>query len=122
VGTVDMIGSRLLFSGYGNGPNRAAQHAALLGHGVLVVNDEAHLTPSLAGLLRKLENLQTERLKPSVTIRLSATHPSSGCGPESLEEDGEEPLFQRSFEAANGLDIQPVSTARLPVCRWSNRR
>jgi len=41
VGTVDMIGSRLLFSGYGDGPYWAARHAGLLGHDALIINDEA---------------------------------------------------------------------------------
>lgn len=107
VGTVDMIGSRLLFSGYGDSRYWSGQHAGLLGHDALVINDEAHLTPALAGLLRKLENVQSKTLKPFVTIRLSATHPSSTCWPESLGKDREDLRFRAGYEAPKGLDISP---------------
>lgn len=43
VGTVDMIGSRLLFSGYGVGFKGKPLHARFLGQDVLLVHDESHL-------------------------------------------------------------------------------
>jgi CRISPR-associated endonuclease/helicase Cas3 len=112
VGTVDMIGSRLLFSGYGDPPYWAAQHAGLLGHDVLIVNDEAHLTPAFAALLQKLDAAQHERLKPFKTIRLSATHPGGKCWPDSLEEDRADTQFCNSYEANKGLEIRTVSRAK----------
>lgn len=51
VGTVDMIGSRLLFSGYGVGFKGRPLHAGFLGQDVLVVHDEAHLEPAFQVLL-----------------------------------------------------------------------
>lgn len=51
VGTVDMIGSRLLFSGYCTGFKTKPLHAGLLGQDVLLVHDEAHLEPSFQRLL-----------------------------------------------------------------------
>jgi hypothetical protein len=41
-----MIGSRLLFSGYGAGTSyRRAQGTGLIGYNSLIVHDEAHLSP-----------------------------------------------------------------------------
>lgn len=50
-GTVDMIGSRLLFSGYGCGFKTRPLHAGFLGQDALIVHDEAHLEPAFQELL-----------------------------------------------------------------------
>src|SRR5262249_58507998 len=46
IGTVDMIGSRLLFSGYGVSRRMRPFQACLIGQDALIVPDEAHLTPA----------------------------------------------------------------------------
>ena len=48
VGTVDMIGSRLLFGGYRTGRWQRSRHAGLIGWDALLVHDEAHLSRSLS--------------------------------------------------------------------------
>ncbi len=58
VGTVDMIGSRLLFSGYGIGFKSKPLHAGFLGQDVLLVHDEAHLEPAFQRLLIDIEEQQ----------------------------------------------------------------
>jgi CRISPR-associated endonuclease/helicase Cas3 len=50
-GTVDMIGSRLLFSGYGCGFKSRPLHAGFLGQDALLVHDEAHLEKPFQDLL-----------------------------------------------------------------------
>lgn len=57
-GTVDMIGSRLLFSGYGIGRAARPLHAGFLGQDSLLIHDEAHLEPAFQQLIEKIEEQQ----------------------------------------------------------------
>jgi CRISPR-associated endonuclease/helicase Cas3 len=57
-GTVDIIGSRLLFSGYGIGFKTKPLHAGFLGQDVLLVHDEAHLEPAFQALVVAVEKEQ----------------------------------------------------------------
>jgi CRISPR-associated endonuclease/helicase Cas3 len=60
-GTVDMIGSRLLFSGYGAGFKGKPLHAGFLGQDALLVHDEAHLEPAFQKLIEQIQLEQRER-------------------------------------------------------------
>ncbi|OFW34485.1 MAG: hypothetical protein A3G76_16840 [Acidobacteria bacterium RIFCSPLOWO2_12_FULL_65_11] len=59
-GTVDMIGSRLLFSGYRAGFKAKPLYAGFLGQDALLVHDEAHLEPAFQQLLTTIEREQRE--------------------------------------------------------------
>lgn len=82
IGTVDMIGSRLLFSGYGDGKYKRPLHAGLLGQDAWVVLDEAHLTPAFAELLQSIrrEQQRLPKLAPWHVSLLSATPRVSDVG------------------------------------------
>jgi CRISPR-associated endonuclease/helicase Cas3 len=79
-GTVDMLGSRLLFSAYRIGFKSRPHHAGLLGHDTLLIHDEAHLEPAFQRLLKQIvaeqcsprtgDSDKSRRLK---VIELSAT-------------------------------------------------
>jgi CRISPR-associated endonuclease/helicase Cas3 len=76
VGTVDMIGSKLLFRGYGDGRWKLPLHAGLLGEDALFVHDEAHLSSAFGRLLRDVERLRSTcgaPLRPWAVMELSAT-------------------------------------------------
>jgi CRISPR-associated endonuclease/helicase Cas3 len=53
-----MIGSRLLFSGYGIGFKGKPLHAGFLGQDALLVHDEAHLEPAFQELIKRIEDEQ----------------------------------------------------------------
>lgn len=68
VGTVDMIGSRLLFDGYRCSRKLRPYHAALLGADALIVVDEAHLVPAFEAMVRAAA--EDEALKPHPSQRV----------------------------------------------------
>ena len=81
VGTVDMIGSRLLFSGYGIGFKRKPLHAGFLGQDVLLVHDEAHMEPAFQKLLVEIRKEQAD-------AKSSARSRSLNCRPRCADRGG----------------------------------
>lgn len=75
IGTVDMIGSRLLFSGYGTGFKSRSVHAGLLGQDALLIHDEAHLEPAFQSLLNAIvkEQRKAGDIRPLRVVELTAT-------------------------------------------------
>lgn len=87
VGTVDMIGSRMLFSGYGRGFKSRPLHAGYLGQDSLLVHDEAHLEPAFQELLTAVEEEQQHRdFKPVRVMALTATARHAGSDEVGLSE------------------------------------
>ena len=118
-GTVDMIGSRLLFSGYGIGFKSRPFHAGFLGQDTLVVHDEAHLEPAFQKLLTEIEEEQkrcgdARRLRVmelSATTRVDNSAPSRHAAePFGLTEDEEEKsqLVKERLRAPKKLSLIPL--------------
>jgi CRISPR-associated endonuclease/helicase Cas3 len=73
IGTVDLIGSALLFSGYRSGYKTRPLHAGLLGQDSLLVLDEAHLSKPFEKLVTSITQFQHKQGSPMQVIRMSAT-------------------------------------------------
>ncbi len=106
IGTVDLIGSALLFSGYRSSYKRRPLEAGLLGQDSLLVLDEAHLSKPFEELLvgckdadgmlqkRGIVQFQDGQGKPMCVVRMSAT---SGNSADS------KPPFTLQFDANGNL-------------------
>jgi CRISPR-associated endonuclease/helicase Cas3 len=108
-GTVDMIGSRLLFSGYGIGFKAKPLHAGFLGQDVLLVHDEAHLEPAFQDLVTAIQREQKrcKEFGKFHVLELSAT--SRGKDAFSLSAaDRAEPEVQKRINAAKAIALHPI--------------
>lgn len=136
IGTVDMIGSRLLFSGYRSSYKQRPLDAGLLGQDSLLVLDEAHLSRPFEKLICALAEggpFQTKcdslPIKPMQVIRMSATsaesEEASSAKPFRLDTDPDSPTYDLKtdpdhetekernqtilrFNAKKRLTIQPI--------------
>jgi len=91
-GTVDMIGSGLLFSRYARGFKTRPLHAGFLAQDALLVHDEAHLEPSFQTLLESIVAAQHAANDPRKLriIELTATSraaTSNSAPPHKLTDD-----------------------------------
>jgi CRISPR-associated endonuclease/helicase Cas3 len=107
IGTVDLIGSALLFSGYRSGYKRRPLEAGLLGQDSLVMLDEAHLSTPFEKLITSISAFQKPNDKPMRIIRMSATSGEfSGEPPFKLENsDLNDKTISDRFSAKKRLKV-----------------
>ena len=114
IGTVDMIGSRLLFGGYGVSSKERPFVAGLMGADALFVLDEAHLCAPFEALLTSVagnESMRpTPRRRPEVPrfhlMTLSATSRTLEGGAFSLvSDDAEDEIVRRRLGARKLLSF-----------------
>jgi CRISPR-associated endonuclease/helicase Cas3 len=124
IGTVDMIGSRLLFRGYRAGRYHRPIDAGLLGVDTLLVNDEAHLSPAFARLLE-----QVDAMKPAAQLSgkcfrvllLSATPGASELRPfmHSPEEDAQRSeAFRLVYKAPKKVVLHQIENVAFESTMW----
>ena len=117
IGTVDMVGSKLLFSGYGDTRRTRSLHAGLLGCDTLFVHDEAHLTPAFGKLLhsvkrlREPDNGEANSVPPMHVLELSATLDADAFTDSSVEldkSDRSNSTIQKRISAVKNMRLHDV--------------
>lgn len=118
VGTVDMIGSRLLFEGYGTSRKMRPYHAGLLGADSLVVLDEAHLAPPFERLVESIAKDERE-FGPRGSLRgivpafrlmsLSATRRTDVAGTFRLIDADFDDVVMQRLNACKRLSIENLA-------------
>lgn len=107
IGTVDMIGSGLLFSRYTVGFKLRPHHAAFLAQDVLLVHDEAHLEPAFQILIEAIfqEQNKSNDQRNLRVMALSATTRSEGAVSDFklTEEDQKNEYIQQRLHAVKKL-------------------
>lgn len=111
-GTVDMIGSRLLFSGYGAGFKTRPLLAGFLGQDSLIVHDEAHLEPAFQSLLESVRAAQGQTAdggpRRMRLIELTATSRGGAADEFGLGADDEQnPAVMERIGARKKLTLYP---------------
>ncbi len=108
VGTVDMIGSLLMFSGYGDGRSRRPMHAGLLCHDSLVMLDEAHLSPAMGVLIHTINRLQGHRKFQTMTLSATSTDIDTESVFQLLVEDKANPSVRSRLHSVKRQSLHQV--------------
>ncbi len=114
VGTVNMIGSGLLFNRYTCGFKTRPHHAAFLGQDVLLVHDEAHLEPAFQKLLDTIATEQTHSgdARALHILQLSATSRSDVPSFKLTSDDEKDSRVSQRLRAPKHLHLHPLENEK----------
>ncbi len=133
--TVDQVGSRLLFRGYGVSAGMRPIHAGVLGTDTLYLLDEVHLATAFEQTLSDLAMFASPKWReyeggmgrPIRVVRMSAT-PRAGSENGTTfglsDPDLQHPVLRKRLEASRPARLELVKTkaARTPEAKHDNRQ
>ena len=122
IGTIDLIGSALLFSSYRAGMKHRPFHAGLLGQDTLLIHDEAHLSKPFQELLTAIEAQQGREKatlgKPFRVMALTATPNRNSVEVERFKltpEDHTDERVRKRLDAKKGIGFYQVGGEKAAV-------
>lgn len=110
--TVDQVGSRLLFRGYGVSPYQRAVHAGLVGNDSLILVDEAHLSRPFIETLKAVEFYRSPRwaerpVKTPFNVVVMSATAGRAAQPVGEELENEEKKRPPSLKLLDETDKNP---------------
>ena len=119
IGTVDMVGSRLFFSGYGLGGKIRPFYAGLMGQDSLIILDETHLSPALKRSLLDLQKISgcvpTKIYPPRVLLMSATIHTDEKQNVLSLDDsDLQRKAVCDRYDAKKTLELVDAGDSNLP--------
>src|SRR5258708_1462076 len=122
IGTIDKIGSKLLFAGYGDSAYTRPTAAALTGISSYVIYDEAHLEPAFSALLKSIGQFIAEEPTSGGERPFGSFHfteltatPREGTGFELTQEDHQTEKVQQRIHPRKTLTLIPDNTNLTPT-------
>lgn len=115
IGTIDMVGSKLLFNGYGDGRYGRVHHAGLVGQDTLWVHDEAHITPAFSALLHQVQQAQekSHEMRPIQVMELTATPRSDQDVLRLSSLDYLHPIVKERIHAEKNVKLHEVEKNKI---------
>jgi CRISPR-associated endonuclease/helicase Cas3 len=114
--TLDQLGSRLLFRGYGVSQYARPIHAALLANDALLILDEAHTAKAFSQTLKAVAQFRLQARVPMplpfAAVQLTATPPVGARDLFALDQDDRDhPIIKARLGASKPAELRLVSGA-----------
>lgn len=119
VSTVDQVGSRLLFRGYGVSRTMSPIHAGLLGNDTLIILDEVHLSIPFADTLRSIRVHWQHRSNEILPKRWNVVQMSATPGYKDAKdrivslsvEDRNHPMLRKRLGARKRVSLKKITVS-----------
>ncbi|MBB4287938.1 type I-U CRISPR-associated helicase/endonuclease Cas3 [Roseospira goensis] len=128
ISTVDQIGSRLLFRGYGVSRRSRPLQAGLLAFDTHLILDEAHLSDAFAETVGAIRRFKDWAEKPPLPAshglgltRMSATLPGEGRAFELTEADREDETLANRLDSLKPARLFAVQVETITKADWADR-